>query len=147
MSLFNIIPHTISASHIREYPRGSTSAAINPPQLKIIVNQYIPRSHLLSPPSPGDLTIIFCHANGFHKVNSHSANLHLNANINRPQELYEPFFDDLLSRYESSGLRIRSIWAPDAVHQGASGILNESFLGDERKATLDPHARLSWALI
>lgn len=47
------------------------------------------------------------------------------------QELYEPFFDDLLTRYESSGLRIRSIWAPDAVHQGASGILNESFLGDE----------------
>lgn len=65
MALFNIIPHTISASHIREFSRGSISA-IAPPQLKFVVNQYVPRSYL---PSPGDLTIIFCHANGLPKVN------------------------------------------------------------------------------
>ncbi|RPB14877.1 alpha/beta-hydrolase [Morchella conica CCBAS932] len=60
-----------------------------------------------------DLTLLFCHANGF------------------PKELYEPFFTDLHSAYSASGQRIRSIWALDAAHQGASGILNERHLGDE----------------
>lgn len=131
MALFNITPHTISASHIREFPRGSTSA-VTPPQLKFVVNQYVPRSHL-DLPSPGDLTIIFCHGNGLPKVNPSPLSSEFKAKLKRLQELYEPFFDEVLLRYENSGLKIRSIWAPDAVHQGASGILNESFIGDERE--------------
>ncbi|KAL7276239.1 hypothetical protein RUND412_000775 [Rhizina undulata] len=111
MSLFRIKKHIIPASHIREFPRATIAAKGNPPSLKLAVNQYIPRS--AHPPSPGDLTLICCHANGFHK------------------ELYEAFFDELLPLYEKSGLRIRSIWAPDAAHQGESGVINEGVLGDD----------------
>jgi hypothetical protein len=38
--------------------------------------------------------------------------------------------DELLLRSKDSGLRIRAIWAPDTVNQGASGIRNEVKLGD-----------------
>ncbi|CAZ80266.1 unnamed protein product [Tuber melanosporum] len=112
MSHFHISTHVLSASHLREFPRGTVSA-INPPQLKLVVNQYTPRSSAGTPAQSGNVTIIFCHANGVHK------------------ELYEPFFDHLLVEYEKSGLRIASIWAPDAAHQGASGVLNEEVLGDD----------------
>ncbi|PUU81023.1 Alpha/beta hydrolase family-domain-containing protein [Tuber borchii] len=112
MSRFHITTHVLAASHLREFSRGTISAA-NPPQLKLAVNQYAPRSNAGIPAQSGDVTIIFCHANGIQK------------------ELYEPFFDHLLVEYEKSGLRIRSIWALDAVHQGASGVLNEEVLGDD----------------
>ncbi|KAH0603738.1 uncharacterized protein H6S33_007397 [Morchella sextelata] len=105
---FTTTTHTIPASYPREHLRGTTPHS---PRLHLVINQYTPLS--ASPPSPGDLTLLFCHANGF------------------PKELYEPFFIDLLSTYSASGLRIRSIWALDAAHQGASGILNERHLGDE----------------
>ncbi|PWW76000.1 alpha/beta-hydrolase [Tuber magnatum] len=112
MSRFHITPHVFTASHLRGFPRGTVSAT-NPPQLKLAVNKYTPGSNAGRPEQPGDVTIIFCHANGIHK------------------ELYEPFFDHLLVEYEKSGLRIRSIWAPDAAHQGASGVLNEEVIGDD----------------
>jgi pimeloyl-ACP methyl ester carboxylesterase len=108
MSRFTITTHTIEAAHFREYPRGTISGGPDgvPPSLKLVVNQYIPTSYA---PQAGDVSIIFGHANGFHK------------------ELYEPFFSDLLSQYP----RIRGIWAIDAAHQGQSGILNEAVLGDQ----------------
>jgi hypothetical protein len=46
------------------------------------------------------------------------------------KELYEPFFDALLEKSGREGFRIRGIWAPDFVGQGASGVRNEEKLGD-----------------
>jgi pimeloyl-ACP methyl ester carboxylesterase len=107
MSSFTITTHTIPAAHLREFPRGTISGPNGvQPALKLVVNQYVPTSYT---PQAGDVSIIFGHANGFHK------------------ELYEPFFSDLLSHYP----RIRGIWAVDAAHQGQSGILNEAVLGDQ----------------
>lgn len=48
-----------------------------------------------------------------------------------PQELYEPFFDDLLLHLQRLSVGVRGIWAPDAAHQGASGTVNEHHLGDQ----------------
>ena len=64
-SSFSVTTHTIPAAHIREFPRATTSAYIGVPSLKLVVNQYVPRNYT---PKTGDLSIIFCHANGFHKV-------------------------------------------------------------------------------
>jgi len=41
--------------------------------------------------------------------------------------------DDLLRRITDNGLRIRGIWIADVAHQGASGVLNENKIGNERK--------------
>lgn len=48
------------------------------------------------------------------------------------QELYEPLWEELLSRTTAAGIAIRSIWMADVAHQGASGALNEEKLGGER---------------
>lgn len=49
------------------------------------------------------------------------------------QELYEPLWDDLYHKLKVKGVNIRSIWIADAAHQGASGVLNEKKLGDDRE--------------
>jgi alpha-beta hydrolase superfamily lysophospholipase len=71
----------------------------------------VPRSN--PAPQPGDVTIIAATANGF------------------PKELYEPLWDELLSRATSQGWRIRGIWAADVAWQGESYVLNEKKLGNE----------------
>jgi hypothetical protein len=48
------------------------------------------------------------------------------------QELYEPLWEDLHSRSKQHGFRIRGIWIADLANQGASGILNEQLLGNDR---------------
>ena len=48
------------------------------------------------------------------------------------QELYEPLWADIYSRMKSAGVSIRSIWIADVANQGASGVLNEYKLGNER---------------
>lgn len=50
------------------------------------------------------------------------------------QEVYEPLWNDLLDASESHGFEIRGIWAADTSNQGASGVLNESVQGDDRKS-------------
>lgn len=65
MSRFEITIHTISASHQREYPRATIAAGSAPPELKLVVNQYVPLGYTAA---PGDVSIIFCHANGCRKV-------------------------------------------------------------------------------
>lgn len=50
--------------------------------------------------------------------------------------MYEPLWEDIYRRSKSSGFRIRSIWIADVAHQGASGILNEHLLGDDRMLKL-----------
>ena len=49
------------------------------------------------------------------------------------KELYEPLWDEIYARSKANGFRIRSIWIADNVHQGASGVLNESLIGNDRK--------------
>jgi len=64
MSLFKVQEHTLTTSHIREYP-GATAGSQDD-ELKLAVKQYTPRDN--QDPKPGDLTIIGGHANGFPKV-------------------------------------------------------------------------------
>lgn len=112
-SAFNVTTHTISAAHLREYPQGTTSGYLNVPRLKLSVNHYVPRANRSQDHKPTDLTIVFGHANGFHR------------------ELYEPYFDDLLKRLQAQGLVVRGIWVAEAAHQGWSGVLNEEYLGND----------------
>lgn len=108
---FRIDEHTINASHIRGFPRATSTNQEE--VLKLAVKQYTP----LNNPSPkeGDITIIAAHANGF------------------PKELYEPLWDDLLARSRQYGFGIRGIWIADVVHQGWSSVINEDKLGNDRK--------------
>jgi len=64
MSLFKVQEHTLTTSHIREYP-GATAGSQDD-ELKLAVKQYTPRDN--QDPKPGDVTIIGGHANGFPKV-------------------------------------------------------------------------------
>jgi hypothetical protein len=47
--------------------------------------------------------------------------------------MYEPLWDDLLKFSKAAGFRIRNIWIADVAHQGLSGVVNESKLGNDRK--------------
>ncbi|TGZ76889.1 alpha/beta-hydrolase [Ascodesmis nigricans] len=111
MSCFAVTKHIIPASYIRENKRGTLRGFVNVPQLQLAVNQYTPKRDP-GGVQLGDVSIICCHANGFHK------------------ELYEPYFDDLNAELEANGMRIHTIFAIDAAHQGESGVLNEALLGD-----------------
>lgn len=65
MSHYQVIEHTVRCQHFRKRP-----GAIKPGEstnLKLAVKQYIPRAN--PEPSPGDVTFIGAHANGFPKVN------------------------------------------------------------------------------
>jgi len=108
-TLFKIVEHKVPTQHIREYPRATLHEQED--VLHLAVKQYIPLDN--PTPQPGDITIIGAHACGF------------------PKELYEPLWEDLLSRLARRKLRIRSIWIADVAQQGQSGILNEGFLGND----------------
>ncbi|KAK6335612.1 hypothetical protein TWF696_002379 [Orbilia brochopaga] len=100
--------HIIPAFPIREHPRGVWDEN---DKLNLVVNHYRPVSN--PQPKPGDLTLIVSHANGFHK------------------EMYEPFLEHLVVKYEEQGAKIRGIFIADMFCQGESGILNEKKLGGE----------------
>lgn len=109
---FRVIEHQVPASYIREYPHALANSQED--TLTLAVKQYVP----LSNPSPlprHAITIVAAHANGF------------------PKELYEPLFIDLLTACGSQKpvITVRSIWIADIAHQNASGVLNESLLGNE----------------
>lgn len=42
-------------------------------------------------------------------------------------------WDELHQKLKGKGINIRSIWIADVAHQGASGVLNEGKLGDDRE--------------
>lgn len=107
---FQIDEHKLEASHIRGFPRATSTKQEE--VLHLVIKQYTPLRN--KSPQPGDITIIAAHANGFAK------------------ELYEPLWDDLLQRCEQHGFGIRGIWIADVVHQGWSGVLNEDKLGNDR---------------
>ncbi|KAF2856286.1 toxin biosynthesis protein-like protein [Plenodomus tracheiphilus IPT5] len=116
-AFFRIDEHAIDASHVRGYPRATSTSQDD--VLKLAVKQYTP----LNNPNPkaGDITIIAAHANAF------------------PKELYEPLWDELIQRGEKHGFRVRGIWIADIVNQGQSSVLNEDKLGND-PAWLD-HSR------
>ena len=104
---FSVTEHILPCQYIREYPRAVRSDHAS---LQLAIKEYRPLN--TSETLPGSVTIIAAHANGF------------------PRETYEPFFDDL---YQALGPKIRAIWFADCSHQGASGVLNEDIIGDDRK--------------
>jgi hypothetical protein len=67
MSLFKVQEHTLTTSHIREYPRATADHQDD--ELKLAIKQYTPFDN--QDPKPGDVTIIGGHANGFPKVLRH----------------------------------------------------------------------------
>ncbi|ORY36942.1 hypothetical protein BCR35DRAFT_60181, partial [Leucosporidium creatinivorum] len=83
-------------------------------QLYLAVNRYRPKKRREG--GQQGLTLVFAHANGFHK------------------EIWEPTMADLLDQLEHpsqpQALPVDEIWALDAVNQGDSGVLNESVLGN-----------------
>jgi hypothetical protein len=61
---FRIQEHTLPASHIRDYPRGT--ADDQEAVLHLAIKQYIPLDSTRE--DEGDVTLIGAHANGFPKV-------------------------------------------------------------------------------
>ena len=49
------------------------------------------------------------------------------------KEVYEPLWDRIHNLSSKLGFRIRGIWIADMASQGASGVLNEYAIGDDRK--------------
>ncbi|KAJ5266952.1 hypothetical protein N7478_009760 [Penicillium angulare] len=105
---FTITELDIDGQYIREYPNATVDSN---PSLKLVLKKYTPKNN----PNPqlGDVTIIGAYGCGF------------------PKELYEPLWEDLPVRSEEDGFRIRSIWIADVSNLGASGVENESSLGND----------------
>lgn len=130
-SPFTIEEHVIDTSYMREYPRGAWPQ--NAP-LKLAIKKYIPVDNLN--PQPGDVTLIGAHGAGFPKVGLLPFPLHLNISKLFScflKELYEPLWEELLARSKVNEFRIRAIWMADVANQGASGVLNEKYLGNDRE--------------
>ncbi|CAI7662032.1 unnamed protein product [Penicillium glandicola] len=105
---FSVTEHVIDGQYIREYPRATVS---QDSPIKLVVKKYTPVDN--PNPQPGDVTIVGAHGCGF------------------PKELYEPLWEDLLTQSSHQGFRIGSIWITDVANLGASGMRNESILGDD----------------
>ncbi|KAI9713784.1 MAG: hypothetical protein M1820_000514 [Bogoriella megaspora] len=107
--LFRIQEHILPGQHIRHYPHSTANSQEE--IINFVVKQYTPLENIH--PRPGDVTIIGAHANGF------------------PKELYEPLWEDILTRSKQYGLSIRNIWIADFAFQGQSGVVNEGKLGND----------------
>ncbi|ORY90676.1 Alpha/beta hydrolase family-domain-containing protein [Leucosporidium creatinivorum] len=83
-------------------------------QLYTVVNRYKPQSWRKG--EGRGLTLVFAHANGFHK------------------ETWEPTISELLNELETSteprALPVDEIWSLDAYNQGDSGLVNDAVLGN-----------------
>lgn len=49
--------------------------------------------------------------------------------------MYEPIWEETLSRLNAQGIRVRSIWIADSASQSASGVINQDILGNDRKSS------------
>ena len=131
---FKVEDHTIPCQHIRE---EFITSSESDPKWHMQVKQYTP----LCNPSPkeGDITIIASQGNGFPSVRYQTTFLHslrpipssfsslcpfrwskfnyLGSSQNQ-QELYEPFWDDLLSilSTQPTPINIRNIWIITPAH-------------------------------
>lgn len=111
-SIFHTQEHILQCQHIRQYPRATING--DDDDLHFVIKQYTPHDN--TKPKHGDITIIAAHANGVGK------------------ELYEPLWDELYEYSKRTGsFKIRNIWIADVAFQGASGVLNENKLGNDRK--------------
>lgn len=108
-SPFSVHHHTLPAQHIREYPNATLDQHAT---LTLAINEYRPLDD--DPSASGSITIIGAHANGL------------------PKETYEPLWEDLYARLKEKRIKVRAIWIADTAAQGASGVLNESLIGDDR---------------
>lgn len=63
-NLFRIEEHQLEGSHIRSFPRSTSTNQEE--VLQIAIKQYTPLNNLN--PKDGDITIVAAHANGFPKV-------------------------------------------------------------------------------
>ena len=106
-SVFSVTEHILPCQHIREYPYGVKSESA---KLNLAIKEYTPLDNIDA--APGSVTIIAAHANGLVK------------------EAYEPLWDELHRAFRG---KIRAIWIADVSNQGASGVLNEHILGDDRE--------------
>jgi hypothetical protein len=132
-SPFTIIPHTIPASHLRDHLHA---IANEEEDLFLEVKQYIPDQQICftegsciedTARKDDAVTIIAAGGIGFSK------------------EFYEPLFEELLSKAESAGFRIRAIWMADSVYMGASAVRNRANLGCN--VSWFDHARDLWAMV
>ena len=65
--IFRIREHILPGQHIRQYPHSTANGQED--IIKFAVKQYTPLDNL--DPSPGDVTILAAHANGFPKASFH----------------------------------------------------------------------------
>ncbi|KAL4896064.1 toxin biosynthesis protein [Aspergillus ambiguus] len=107
-SPFSITEHIVDCQYVREYPRATFPQAA---PLKLLVKKYSPVDNL--EPHPGDVTFVGVPGTGF------------------PKELYEPLWEEIYARSHKEGFRIRAIWIADIANQGASGIHNEKYIGND----------------
>ncbi|KAL3466946.1 hypothetical protein BJX64DRAFT_284095 [Aspergillus heterothallicus] len=113
---FPVTEHTVDTRHIREFPRATATQGA---PLRLFVKKYTP---INSPnPQPGDVTLIGFHGAGILK------------------ELYEPVWEETLSRCEQNGIRVRAIWFADAANKGTSGAHNEQHLGNDHEILSLPY--------
>jgi pimeloyl-ACP methyl ester carboxylesterase len=130
---FIVKEHIIPCHHIRE---EFITSSPDDPCWQMQAKQYIPRNNLS--PKEGDITVISSHANGFPMVNTHRNN---NFPSNNQQELYEPFWDDLLAALNTKNLKIRNIFIITHPHLSPSSLNPElvqdgSRLGDAARDLL-----------
>lgn len=59
------------------------------------------------------------------------------------KELYEPLWEDMVKSLKVMGISVRAIWMADFASQGASYILNEDTIGNERKTFAHVRAKKS----
>ena len=127
-SVFRITEHVIDCQYVREYPRATATPDA---PLKLAVKQYIPVENLH--PQPGDVTLVGIHGTGYPGY-ACSTLLSQAVSVDKSiQELYEPLWEDLVAQAKKNSVRIRAVWMADAANQGASGILNEQYLGNDRE--------------
>lgn len=127
---FDVHEHSIPTTHIREYPRALASDD-QEDVLHLAIKQYTPKKSRV-----GDqqiVTIIAAHANGFPKVGLYTNGRYETSYSPSMQELYEPLWDDLYARLKAKDIHVHGIWIADVAHQGASGVLNEEKVGNDRR--------------
>ncbi|KAE8226559.1 hypothetical protein CF319_g863 [Tilletia indica] len=99
---------------------GEKRKASRTPQLWSVVERIVPMRSVqeqdeIDRAGEVGLTVVACHANGFHK------------------ETYEPFFhslvEELSKRTDATAPRIDEIWSVDTIDSGDGGLLNGRSLG------------------
>jgi len=70
---YRIDEHTLDASHIRSFPR--TTSTHQNEVLQMAIRQYTPLSN--PNPKPDDITIVAAHANAFPKVQRNPHSIHI----------------------------------------------------------------------